>query len=204
MTSRDLGSISEEDRSGRLGGIALSKEERDALRGIALASIRSGLAHHRPQEPAMSEVSSRLREPGATFVTLNLRGQLRGCVGSLEARRPLAEDVAKNAYSAAFGDPRFPPLSWEELADLEVHISLLSPLEPLLVRNRRALLELLRPDVDGLVMEDPPHRATFLPQVWGSLPEPENFLGELFLKAGLGRDHWSETVSFSRYSVYEF
>jgi len=204
MTSRDTGSSREGDEHVQPKGTGLSMEDREALREIAAASIRSGLDKNRPVEPAISEVSSRLGEAGATFVTLNLRGQLRGCVGNMEARRPLAEDVALNAYSAAFKDYRFSPLSWEELADLEIHISLLTPLEPLIVESRHSLLDLLRPGVDGLLMEDPPHRSTFLPQVWESLPEPEDFLGELCLKAGLSRDHWSDTASFFRYSVDEF
>jgi AmmeMemoRadiSam system protein A len=116
----------------------------------------------------------------------------------------LVLDVAQNAYSAAFMDFRFPPLSQAELPDLELHISLLTPLEPLEVRNLQDLLVKLRPGVDGLLLEDPPHRSTFLPQVWSSLPEPDDFLGELFLKAGLPRDHWSETLSFQRYGVEEF
>jgi AmmeMemoRadiSam system protein A len=101
-------------------------------------------------------------------------------------------------------DFRFSPLSDTELPDLELHISLLTPLVPLRVESREELLQKLRPGMDGLLLEDPPHRATFLPQVWKSLEEAEDFLGELFLKAGLPPDHWSMTLSFHRYGVEEF
>ncbi len=200
----NTGYCREGDEDPKPGEAGLSEGDRGALRDIAEASIRCGLEEDRPMEPAFSQLPPRLRESGATFVTLNLAGQLRGCVGSMEARRPLAEDVAQNAYSAAFRDYRFEPLSWKEMADLEIHISVLTPLEPLLADNRPALLDMLRPGVDGLLMEDPPHRSTFLPQVWESLPEPDAFLGELCRKAGLSRDHWSDSVSFFRYSVEEF
>jgi AmmeMemoRadiSam system protein A len=169
-----------------------------------LDSILFGLEKGRALEPELDAAPPALRSPGAAFVTLNLRGRLRGCVGSFEARRPLLQDVAQNAYSAAFKDYRFPPLSEAELPEVDLHISLLTPLEPLEVGSREELLGALRPGVDGLLFEDPPHRATFLPQVWASLEDPRDFLCELFLKAGLRRDHWSESVRFHRYRVEEF
>ncbi|MFH1762877.1 MAG: AmmeMemoRadiSam system protein A [Gemmatimonadota bacterium] len=186
------------------GGGGLSDDEREFLRRVALDSILCGLEKGRALEPELEAVPPCLRVPGAAFVTLNLRGQLRGCVGSFEARRPLLQDVARNAYSAAFRDFRFPPLSTEEFPELELHISLLTPLEPLGVESREDLLRKLRPGVDGLLLEEPPHRATFLPQVWESLRDPKDFLEELFLKAGLRRDHWSDALRFHRYSVEEF
>ncbi len=190
------------ETSGSQGG--LSGVERETLRRVALDSIRHGLEWGRSLEPDLDRFSSALRAPGAAFVTLDLHGKLRGCVGSFEARRPLLRDVAQNAYSAAFMDFRFSPLSDTELPDLELHISLLTPLVPLLVESREELLQKLRPGTDGLLLEDPPHKATFLPQVWKSLEEAEDFLGELFLKAGLPPDHWSKTLSFHRYGVEEF
>jgi len=185
-------------------GMGLSDDERETLRRVALDSIRNGLETGCPLEPGLDRIPPALRAPGAVFVTLNLHGKLRGCVGSFEARRPLLEDVAQNAYSAAFRDFRFPPLVDAELPDLDLHISLLTPLVPLEVECREDLLKELRPGVDGLLLEDPPHRATFLPQVWSSLEDPEDFLGELFLKAGLPRDHWSKALGFHRYGVVEF
>lgn len=184
-------------------GPSLSEDDRDTLRRIALDSIRHGLASGRPLEPDKKDMPQALRAPGAVFVTLEMGGRLRGCIGSFEANRPLVEDVAHNAYSAAFMDYRFPPVSEQELRDLDVHLSLLTPLAPLPVVSREDLLEKLRPGVDGLLLEDPPHRSTFLPQVWEALPDPEDFLAELLQKAGLPRDHWSDTLQFSRYRVEE-
>jgi len=145
-----------------------------------------------------------LEEPGAVFVTLELNGHLRGCIGSYLARRPLVRDVAENAFAAAFRDPRFPPLSVDELPQLEFHISLLTRPVPLPVNSREELLATLRPGVDGLLLEDPPHRSTFLPQVWESLPDPGEFLDHLLLKGGLPRGYWSPSLRFLRYTVREF
>jgi AmmeMemoRadiSam system protein A len=100
-------------------------------------------------------------------------------------------------------DHRFSPVSRAELEDLEIHISLLSPLEPLDVDTREELLDLLRPGVDGLLLEDPPHRSTFLPQVWDSLPDPADFVNELLQKGGLPPNHWSVTLQVFRYTVEE-
>lgn len=185
-------------------GAELHETDRRQLRTIARDSIRQGLDRGEPLEPELTRLPPSLQSPGAAFVTLNLRGRLRGCVGSFEGRRSLAHDVAMNAYSAAFMDFRFPPVSEEEFRELEIHISVLTPLEPLPVRDRTDLLRRLRPGKDGLLLEDPPHRATFLPQVWGSLPFPEDFLRELLAKAGLPPDHWSPTLRFQRYGVEEF
>jgi AmmeMemoRadiSam system protein A len=182
----------------------LSEADREILRQVALDSIRHGLDKGRALEPVLEHAPETIRAPGAVFVTLNLRGQLRGCVGSFEARRPLVQDVAENAYAAAFMDFRFPPLSAAEFEEVELHISLLTPLIPLETHGRGDLLGKLRPGIDGLLLEEPPYRSTFLPQVWESLTEPEDFLGELFRKAGLPRDHWSDTLRFHRYSVEEF
>jgi AmmeMemoRadiSam system protein A len=196
----DVGESSESPDRGR----SPNDEEREILRRVALDSIRHGLEKGRALDPQLKGIPEALGAPGAVFVTLELNGRLRGCVGSFEPRRPLIQDVARNAYAAAFMDFRFSPLSEAELPGLDLHISLLTPLEPLEVKNREGLLAMLRPGVDGLLLEDPPHRATFLPQVWDSLRNPEEFLEELLLKAGLRRDHWSQNLSFHRYGVEEF
>ena len=179
----------------------LTNEQRDLLKTIARESIRSGLTTGRPLRVDLDRLDEALREPGATFVTLNLHGRLRGCIGSLQAVRPLAEDVAHNAFAAAFQDHRFPPLTAEEFPDIDIHISLLSEAEPMEVDAEDDLLRQLRPGKDGLILEDGPYRSTFLPQVWESLPEPKRFLAELKMKAGLSPDHWSDTIRFSRYTV---
>jgi len=189
-------------------GLTLSEEERKTLRGLARESIRHSLKRHPLAKRNRLKVDPAdyppaLRELGAVFVTLNLEGRLRGCIGSLEPRRSLVEDVVHNARAAAFDDRRFKPVSPSEFPRLDVHVSVLTPLVPLKVESRRELLDILRPGRDGLLVEDPPHRSTFLPQVWESLPDPEDFLGELFLKGGLSRDHWSPTLRFHRYSIKE-
>ncbi len=179
----------------------LTDEQRNLLKSIARKSIQSGLATGRPLQVDLEQLDEALRQPAATFVTLNLHGRLRGCIGSLEAVRPLAEDVAHNAYAAAFQDYRFPPLTTEEFPDIDIHISLLSAPEPVDVNSESELLAKLRPGKDGLILEDGPYRSTFLPQVWETLPEPERFLSELKMKAGLSPDYWSDTIRFSRYGV---
>jgi len=192
------------DRDGSGVGVGLGEEERRVLRSIASESIRKGLDEAKPLDPDPGDFSPALQELGAAFVTLKIDGQLRGCVGSFEARVPLVQDVARNAYAAAFRDHRFPPLSHAEYPGLELHVSILTPLEPFAVRDRQDLLERIRPGMDGLLLEDAPHRSIFLPQVWESLPAPEDFLGELLLKAGLPRNHWSDSLRFFRYRVEEF
>ncbi len=153
-------------------------------------------------KPAPADAShERLHEPGATFVTLTQRGNLRGCIGSLEAHRPLALDVRENALAAAFRDPRFSPLAVEEFEFTSVEVSLLTPAVALSFRDEADFMAQLRPGVDGIVFRYGRHRSTFLPQVWESLPEPEQFMQQLKRKAGLPPNFWHETVSISRYEV---
>jgi AmmeMemoRadiSam system protein A len=178
--------------------------ERDALREVALRAVeqaaRGGAALHvDPQQHA-----PRLREPGASFVTLRREGLLRGCTGRLEAVAPLVVDVARSAHRAACEDPRFEPVGEGELTSLELKVSVLSALEPLPAGSRAELLAALRPGVDGLVLREGTAGATFLPAVWESLPEPEHFLRELLRKARLPADHWSAQLRFERYTAFEF
>ncbi len=182
----------------------LCEEERKLLRQMARASIEHGLQTGRPLTVDETRYPRRLREPGASFVTLNEHGRLRGCIGSLEAIRPLVEDVAHNAYAAAFSDPRFPPLQARELCDLDLHISLLWPATPMQFDSEEDLIRQLRPGVDGLILEDGDHRATFLPSVWESLPDAHDFLQHLKLKAGLPADDWPDTIRVSRYVTESF
>jgi AmmeMemoRadiSam system protein A len=142
-----------------------------------------------------------LTAPGATFVTLFFRGALRGCMGTLEARRPLGIDVRFNALAAAFHDPRFPALKNGELDGLSVEVSLLSAAERLSVADEAELLRRIEPGVDGVVLEYAGRRATFLPQVWTTLPQPRDFLAELKFKAGMQVDFWSVEVNVFRYRV---
>ncbi len=140
-----------------------------------------------------------LQEPGATFVTLHSHGALRGCVGSLWAVRPLIEDVRENVVAAATRDSRFPPVEAEELGDLEIEVTELGKPEPMTITSEADALAQLRPGMDGIVLRHGARRATFLPQVWESLPEPETFLGHLKRKAGLAEDFWDDDVELERY-----
>jgi AmmeMemoRadiSam system protein A len=142
-----------------------------------------------------------LAEHGASFVTLTQRGELRGCIGSLQAHQPLLADVKGNAISAALRDPRFAPLRVEELDITTVEISLLSSTQAMEVRDEADALAQLRPGLDGIIFEYGRYRSTFLPQVWESLAQPRQFLGMLKRKAGLPDDFWAEDVKLSRYSV---
>ena len=144
---------------------------------------------------------ARLEQPSATFVTLRVVGELRGCVGSLHAVRTLREDVRTNAVAAAFRDPRFAPLAASELASTSLEVSLLSADERIEVSSEEELLTRLRPGIDGVILEYGRHRATLLPQVWESLHDPRDFLTVLKLKAGLPEDFWSDGMSVSRYGV---
>lgn len=181
----------------------LGAGERRALVELARAAIAAG--RDAPWlGPDLAGLPPTLTAPAASFVTLHRHGELRGCIGSLEAHRPLAEDVAGNARAAAFMDPRFPPVARDELPELELEISVLSPLAPLGVASEAELLAALRPGVDGLVLVDGARRATFLPAVWRQLPEPRQFLAHLKHKAGLPADHWSPAIHFLRYTVEEF
>jgi AmmeMemoRadiSam system protein A len=182
----------------------LDKALQEQLLDIAEASIRHGIGYGRPLSVSLKDYPHNLGEPGASFVTLNRDGQLRGCIGSLSPHRALAEDVAENAYAAAFSDPRFPPLREEELAGLDIHISILSAAEPMCFSSESELLQQLQPGVDGLIMEEGFRRGTFLPSVWEQLPSPELFLRHLKQKAGLPSDYWSDSLRVSRYTTHSF
>ncbi len=181
----------------------MPEAEGEALRRVARDSIRHGLDSGGLLAVDSAGFPPFLRERRAAFVTLMLRGELRGCIGSIEPRWPLVEDVCRNAHGAAFRDPRFPPVTEDEFSGLEIHLSLLTLPTPLPARGLEDLLGQLRPGVDGLLLEDPPHRATFLPQVWEVLPDPRDFVGALFRKAGLSGNHWSPALVFHRYEVEE-
>ena len=178
---------------------ALNPQQRAYLLELAGCSIRHGLAHGKPLALDASQLEPALNMQQASFVTLELRGQLRGCIGSLEALRPLAEDISANAYAAAFRDPRFSPVSEGEVEELELHVSLLTPAEMMQFDSQADLIRQLTPGIDGLILEEGTLRGTFLPSVWESLPEPVEFLRQLRNKAGLSPDYWSDTLRVFRY-----
>lgn len=177
----------------------LTEESQQRLLNLAKESIQHGIATGKVLRVDLADFSVELKKPCATFVTLQKHRQLRGCIGVLEAIRPLAEDVAENAFSAAFKDPRFPKLTADELPDLTLHLSLLTPVEPVLFTSEQDLLAQLKPGVDGLILQQGHRRGTFLPSVWESLPKPEQFLRQLKQKAGLPPDFWSDQLQFFRY-----
>ncbi len=166
----------------------LTSQERHTLLALAREAITRAAHRQEPPPVNLNAVSENLRRDGASFVTLTKRGNLRGCIGSLEPRRPLVLDVRENAVAAAFQDPRFPPVRPEELGDLQVEISVLSLPRLLSCDDPDDLIAKLRPGVDGVVIERGWNRATFLPQVWEKLPDPHQFLQHLCLKAYLPAD----------------
>jgi len=153
-----------------------------------------------------SEVpSAELTEDGACFVTLHYNDHLRGCIGSLQAHRPLIIDVAENAVASAFADPRFPMVTKAEFPEIRISISVLTKPEDFPVKSPEELLEKLVPGKHGLILEKGLHRATFLPAVWKELPKKEEFLQHLSLKAGLFQDGWKDSdVKFKVYEAIEF
>jgi len=177
-------------------------EQPDEEKGSTLLTLaRSEIGSKLGQERSSLAQADWLDEPGACFVTLTRQGELRGCIGTLEAHRPLGVDVRENAVAAAFRDPRFTPLTLVEFDDIRVEVSLLSPTEVLVVASEEHALASLRPGVDGVVFEYRHYRSTFLPQVWEQLPEPAEFMAYLKRKAGLSTDFWAEDVRLSRYTV---
>jgi hypothetical protein len=182
----------------------LAQRDRRTLLNVAWQSLRHGLDEGVSLAMDGTAFEAPLGEAGASFVTLHLTGQLRGCIGSLEAFRPLVTDVAENAFSAGFRDPRFPPLRPHELGGLGLDISVLSRPEPMSFSSEQDLLRQLRPHRDGLILQAESRRGTFLPSVWESLPEPARFLQHLKLKAGLTPGYWSEDIRVWRYVTESF
>ena len=174
-----------------------------ALARNAIA-VRMGLAQSiTPQEGFLRGAvnAPELLKNAATFVTLTQNGQLRGCIGSLQAYRPLLDDIRENACNAAFRDPRFKPLSAEELPATRVEVSLLTPAVAMQFSSEADALAQLRPNIDGIIFSAGSRRSTFLPQVWEQLPKPADFMAHLKQKAGLPATYWGNDVKLERYTV---
>jgi len=182
-----------------------SKLEQQWLLSLARETIALGTNGRRPYEIVADQVSEALCEKRACFVTLTIRGQLRGCIGHLEAIQPLYKDVMENASAAAFGDPRFPPLEKGELEGLRIEISVLTPPKPLAYKGAGDLVRKLHPGKDGVILGKGANKATFLPQVWDEIRNPEDFLSHLSAKAGLAPDAWRKgDLSVEIYGVEAF
>ena len=176
--------------------------EPDITEGKLLIAIaRAAIAGQFGLHFTVRDAAPLLQQPGATFVTLKSNGKLRGCVGSLSVHRRLIDDLRSNARAAAFQDPRFKPLRFEELSSIHIEVSLLSALQPMIFSDEADALSQLRAGIDGIVLEYGGKRSTFLPQVWESLPDRRSFLTALKRKAGLAPDFWDAGLCLSRYTV---
>jgi MEMO1 family protein len=166
---------------------------------LAAASIDHALEHGTAVPVGLEEHAPELQANGACFVTLKRNNQLRGCIGSPQAHRPLVQDVADNAYKAAFKDPRFPALTASEREGLEMSIAVLSPQTQMIFADESDFMAQLRPGRDGLIIADGPRRSLFLPAVWEQLPDPKTFVQHLKKKAGMAADHWSDSFRAWRF-----
>lgn len=170
----------------------LTHQEGQELLAAARQVIENQLKGEENPPLELENYSPGLIEKGASFVTLTKQGVLRGCIGSIEATQPLIRDVQERALGAAFHDPRFPELKSEELPDLKIEVSRLTSPERLSYSSPEDLVSKLRPGIDGVILSQNFRRATFLPQVWEQLPDPELFLGRLCLKMGLDPEAWRD------------
>jgi AmmeMemoRadiSam system protein A len=183
------------------------RELGEALVALAVAAVGEAVGALAPGglPGGLSDLTLvRLAQPTACFVTLMRRGRLRGCIGSVVARRSLLADVRANARAAALSDPRFPPVAREELPELEIEVSVLTPPEPLAATTEDEALAALAPGLDGIIFEFREWQSTFLPQVWQQLPDRREFLDQLKEKAGLPRVCWSPEVRLQRYRVTKY
>lgn len=172
---------------------------------ILIALARQAIADQLDiKHDPISANNSWLKEPAATFVTLTQHGRLRGCIGSLEAYRPLIEDVQANAIAAAFHDSRFSSLSRNEYGSLKIELSLLSAMQEIEAKNEQLAMANIRPDIDGVVLQYRRYKATFLPQVWDQLPDPQQFMAHLKQKAGLASNFWDPDIQLFTYQVDKF
>lgn len=187
-----------------MSSIRLSIEDQKTCLQTAKASIKSGLENNKALPVNASDYSTDLQKQLACFVTLHLNDQLRGCIGALEAYQPLINDVAEHAFAAAFRDPRFPPLQANEFEQIEIEISVLGTPERISFTNEDDLLQQIRPGLDGLILEHQNNRGTFLPSVWEQLPDKNDFLNHLKMKAGLPSNWWDNNTKISRYETFLF
>ena len=170
----------------------LTEAEGRELCRIARRALEAAILDRSELSINLEELPERLRAPGASFVTLTIGGQLRGCIGTVEPYRPLAEDVRGNAVRSATIDPRFPPMSPAELERTDIEVSVLSELQPLPKAGRSELPQMVRPGIDGVMLVRGWQRGLLLPHVWEKIPDPEAFLDHVCLKAGLAPGSWRD------------
>ena len=183
----------------------LTAEEKQTLLRLAREALQQGVAGQTMVGLRLEDLTPSLRAEGASFVTLTIHGQLRGCIGALEPYQPLAEDVREHAVAAALEDPRFPPVSRQELDRIEIEVSRLTLPRSLEYRDAEDLLSRLRPHMDGVILRDGFRRATFLPQVWEKIPDKAEFLDNLCYKMGAAPDTWRRRhLEVLTYEVEEF
>src|SRR5829696_6943550 len=183
----------------------LTLEEQKTLLHLARDAMERGVKGDKLPPLDESVLTPHLREDGASFVTLTVRGQLRGCIGALEPYQPLAQDVRAHAVAAALEDPRFPAVTQDELSRIQIEVSRLTRPVPLDYKDPEDLLHKLRPQVDGVILKDGFHRSTFLPQVWEKIPDRAEFLNNLCYKMGASPDLWRRKhLDVLTYQVEEF
>lgn len=183
----------------------LTTEEKHTLLGLARESMEYAVRGDKLPTLNPTFLTPRLKKQGASFVTLTIRGELRGCIGALEPYQSLAEDVREHAMAAALQDPRFPPVRPSELNEISIEVSRLTAPCPLEYSTADDLIQKLRPHTDGIILRDGIHRATFLPQVWEKIPTPVAFLDNLCYKMGIAQDTWKRKhLEVMVYQVEEF
>jgi AmmeMemoRadiSam system protein A len=196
-----------EDVAMREGSMAdqLTDGEKQTLLRLAREALENGVRGKKLPVLDKTSLTPQLMENGASFVTLTINRELRGCIGALEAYQPLVDDVREHAIAAALQDPRFPPVSESELSKIHIEVSYLTAPQPLEYNGSADLLAKLRPHVDGVILKDGYRRATFLPQVWEQIPDPEDFLSHLCAKMGASKNLWRNTqLQVQVYQVEEF
>ena len=183
----------------------LNRDEQEILLKIARQALEHAVQGLPRPSIDLDQLPNALQEEGASFVTLTITGRLRGCIGTIDPYQPLALDVQEHTVAAALQDFRFPKVRPAELPDIQIEVSTLTPRQPLLYDNPEDLLAKLRPNIDGVILQDGFKKATFLPQVWEKLPDTEEFLSHLCLKMGESSDLWrKKPLDVYVYQVQEF
>jgi len=183
----------------------LSEEERNILLSVAREAITAAVARRSLPALQIEKQPQILQADGATFITLTKNGHLRGCIGTMEPYQPLIADVQEHAVAAALSDYRFPKVTQDELGQIRIEVSRLTPLKRLPYKETEELVKALRIGVDGVLIRNEGRQATFLPQVWEQLPQPDQFLSQLCLKMGAPADLWkTQPMEVFTYQVEKF